>query len=340
MLHVRALLCLAIVSTSNLAAAQIADPWAQNPPPSEPAAPSTPAPSEPATPPTPSHTSQLIDPWQKPMPATLAMRRQGDWIAHPAPVMRPRVLREPRLSLPASVEESAPPRRYPFEVVDRPLVLPPGVTELGVSYQRRTFVNTTPDQYGYVMPGRTSSSTPDFDLAHAFSRAELGIGIGQLVYGWVSLDTQGVPERMQFSASGAVPQPDGRYGYVQRLSATHKLWVEPRRAALVASGMVQAEEFRTYGENRSLVTGELIAAGVSLALRVQPAQKFALSFGGSTLTPLATSLPFELHSVFSGSAGALIAFDTWDITVDGALANLSADVVTFVSFGFRKRWGL
>jgi hypothetical protein len=360
---VRAFICLAIVLTSSLGSAQIADPWAQNPAPSaEPAPPSeqtpsserptnaAPAPTNDSAAPTASSPPNasptraprkptIVDPWEKPVPAHLGMRRPGDWIAHPAPVMRPKPLADAVFALPPQAE-TLPPRRYPFEIADRPLVLPPGVTELDVSFERRTFVNTKPDKYGYVMPGRTSSSTPDVAISHAFSRAELGLGVGQLGYAWIGFDTRAVPERVSFSLAFSSPHSDGSYAAAQTFAVSHKLWREPGHAALIGMAAIETEEVGVIDPNGALVTGEVLAAGSGLTLRAQATQKFALWFSGTAVLPVVSSFPVELDAVLSGSTGLVIAFDSWDIFATGGLGNVTQNVVTYLSLGFRKRWGL
>ncbi|HEY5950189.1 MAG TPA: hypothetical protein VIV40_32055 [Kofleriaceae bacterium] len=244
---------------------------------------------------------------------------------------------------PAPIVPDQPPgppaRRYPFEVVDRPLVLPPGVTELAMSYQRHTFVDHSAQSFNQAMTTRVSRGTPDFSIAHAFSRAEVGLGIGQLGYAWVSLDTQGAPSRVTVSGAFSAPQADARYYARQSLSVTHKLWVEPGQAALLGGANVEVEEVRVFDERDVLVEDVVLGTSVNAALQAQVARRFALVFGGAVYVPLAQSA-LDVQPQLAAGGGLSIAFESWDLSASGSLANVTHDVVTALSIGIRKRFGL
>jgi hypothetical protein len=361
LVHTRWFLVVAIVCSPVIAAAQVVDPWAE----AAPASASTPAPTaEPASATEheeasePAPAMQVVDPWAQPprprrpppyklwpghdradAPRTLIMRSV---LPGPATTFGgPLDNKDPALDAMGPVEPSGPPpRRYPFELVDRPLVLPPGVTELGVAYERRSFVATTPREYGSVMTERATVSTPDLSLAHAFSRAEIGIGIGQRVYGWVAVDRQSFPKLVQLSAGFSAPQSDGRYAHTQSLTAEHKLWVEESRAALIGIANLSVAEVSGYNPTGLRVSGAMLVTAGDLILRVQVVSRFALSFGAGSALPLAQSAKLDARAVIGGSSSMLIAFHSWDIIASGSVANVTDDMATCLGVGIRKRWGL
>ncbi len=267
------------------------------------------------------------------------MRRPGDWIQHHAPVMRVRVLRE-GAPVVRTQQDEPPPRRYAYELTARPLVLPPGVTELAASYQRRSFVTTTRNEDGAaLMTGRVSRGTPDLSLAHAFSRAELGIGIGQLAYGWVAIDTRGFPERVQFGIAFSAPQPDSSYAHQQSLTARHKLASDTNFALVAAAGLTLFE-VNGYTREDERGSGEFLATSAGLTLEVQLHSRIAMSFGFAASVPLAKSGVVDAETNTGASTGILAAFDTWDLVITGAIARPTEDPATYIAGGFRKRWGL
>jgi hypothetical protein len=316
---VRICLCVAMIAASSVANAQIVDPWADPPPP----------PPPPKEPPTPS-------------PVSLKMRRDSDWIAHPAPKIRPhRVRARERPVLVESAEVPQPPRSYPYEVSARPLVLPPGVTELGLAYTRRsvTLVGVQSyDTYGNVMDTRVSSQTPDIYISHAFARAELGIGVGQLAYAWAAIDTQSVPSRVSITAAFSGPQPDDSYGHTQEISISHKVAAS---ASTALTAGVSADLHEVGGPNAAgRFAGTYLDAAPAIGFDGQVSPGFALSFGAAAVIPLSHSVDVSTHAIMAASARMTIAFDTWDIVVGGSIANPTERAATTFVLGLRKRWGL
>ena len=311
---------LCVVMMSSVAHAQIVDPWAEPAPPPPP----PPAPKEPPT----------------PSPVSLKMRRDGDWIAHPAPKIRPHRIRRETQVLVQS-EDVSPARIYPYEVSARPLVLPPGVTELGLAYMRMSATvlgASSYDPYGNAMDKRVTSQTPDVYISHAYSRVELGIGVGQLAYAWAAVDTQGFPGRVSVSAAFSGPQPDNSYGHGQGISFTHKL-VSNENTGLTAGLSADLHEVAgTDGSSR--YEGLYVNAVPAISFDGQVSPSFALSFGTGALLPVAHSAAVSVEAIMVANARMTIAFDTWDIVAGGSIANPTERAVTLFILGIRKRWGL
>jgi hypothetical protein len=366
--RMRTLLALSLVLIPASAVAQPVNPWPgdpltepppNEPPPNEPPPgeppPNEPPPSEPppasASPPRHEPPPPKLPP---PKPEAVLLMRQVAPVKHltstptsldmrasaPAPVVYTDPP-TPATDMSESAEPSEPEgRRYPLELAERPLVLPAGVTELSIQLERYSFIERTPKSYGGVMEERQSTVVPDLSLTHAFPRIEVGVGIGVRAYGGIGIDTRSVPERVTLSAAFSTEGSDGRYAHSQFVGVVHKLWVEPQRAALVGSATMEIGEVRTYDETGDIVEGQLVAANTGLTLRVQAATRCALAFGLGFGVPVIATDALDAHSVVSGSASMLIAFDSWDLSFGGAFGDVTHDVVATLWAGIAKRWGL
>jgi hypothetical protein len=85
------------------------------------------------------------------------------------------------------------------------------------------------------------------------------------------------------------------------------------------------------------INGELVTASGGVTLVLQAADRFALTFGGGASVPVIEFEELGVPTVWSGSAGILLAADSWDVVLRGAFATSSA---TLVELGLKKRWGL
>jgi hypothetical protein len=219
--------------------------------------------------------------------------------------------------------------------VDRPLVLPAGVTELGVSYRYRSYVDTDTGS-------RTGSGTPDVYLEHSFGRVTAGLGAGQLGYGWFAIDTRAFPQRVGFSVGFSAPQADDRYFHRQAIAVSHKL-IDPERLALLLGGGLELSEQgypKDYGE---FVEGQVLALGGWLALEFQLSTRVALNLGGSLGSldaPVIQSAELDARAALSAAMLWVIALDTWDLRLSGGLGNVTNNTIRSAMVGIQKRWGL
>jgi hypothetical protein len=330
MARVRMFACVAIITTSHVAHAQLVDPFSDTPttPPATTdagVAPQDAPPAQPAKPPKP-----------PPPPMTLKMRRPGDWIEHHAPILRPRVLRDPP---PIIYQAEEPTRRYPYELSARPLVLPPGVTEVGLAYQRFSATVTQPDSVGRVMTERAAVNYPDLYVSHAFSRAELGIGIGAAFYGWIAVDTKGRPQRVLVGLAFSAPQPDGRYFHSQGLTLSHKLFGGPE-TALVCHLSAYSHELDSYNDVGARVEGAYLVSRAAVTFQAQVSERFGVEFGGGVTVPVAQDADLHVGTTVSGSALMLLAAESWDFVLGFAIENPTEVFERSLTVGVRKRFGL
>lgn len=221
----------------------------------------------------------------------------------------------------------------PLALTDRPLVTPPGVTELEgwVAY------------YSYVDPKtmeRTGTGTPGLEIEHAFGPVEVGLGIAQLIYGWLAVDTHIIPQRIAIQVAFSAFEPDARYSRNQILSVGHKVIVTPRKFAIVAFAELGALQFGRVTAGNQLEESQAILASAGLALEAQIDERIALSFAIGANGPLAQSANADQYAAFAAAVGLVMALDTWELFLSGGVSKLPRPPTVGGRFGIKKRWGL
>jgi hypothetical protein len=240
---------------------------------------------------------------------------------------------------PPSAESPKSKEPYPIELVDRPLVLPGGATELDVWWQIQTSLQRTTDANGIEMRERSSQQTPALSVGHVFGPIKVSIDLAIGAQIRFEMLVPGQPIRLWLSASTLVPQPDHRYHIDQVANVTYKRAVIPHRLALLAEATVVLAEARLHDEAGINVEGVYVYSGAGASAEVQLAQRWCLSagiFGGGHLYK---SVPFDLHAQPGASFGIRFLLRRWDFYVNGA-SSLAFHPSATIHIGFEKRWGI
>ena len=92
--------------------------------------------------------------------------------------------------------------------------------------------------------------------------------------------------------------------------------------------------------NGTVVEGVYLDALPRVAFQGQVTPRFAVSFSGGAIVPLAHAAEIGVQAKATASAGMLIAFETWDFVAGGSVVNPTQSAATTLLLGIRKRWGL
>jgi hypothetical protein len=260
--------------------------------------------------------------------------------AAPPPSPSPRAT-VPSPAVPAP--SAAPPRteRYPIELVDRPLVMPSGVTRFDPSMQFRTHVQETVDASGdstYKRTGFFENRTPDLSLSHVFGPVQVGVGVGIFFNAYATMLVSSLPLSVGLNASFGVVQLDSSYFHSQTIGATYKHLAVPHRLAIVGKLSASLEEVRAIYSGVA-VEGLNTDGTASISGIVQLARHWSVYVGARTTAPIYKTADFNVSVNAGASAGVQLTFRKWDFFIDTAMG-LDRHPSTFLNIGFSKRWGL
>jgi hypothetical protein len=235
------------------------------------------------------------------------------------------------------------PDPFPAALPDRPLVLPCGATELEISEELRTYVQTTTDMMGNVTRERSGffdDRTPDLRVSHSFRNVEVLAFIGLRAGIEIAVDTFGIPRVVKVGAAFSNVQRDGRYNHSQYANIQQKLLVVPGRLSIVSGATVSMTEALGYVDAEQ-VEGGIVSASLGASAYAQLAGPFAASVGAGVGAPLWQSEGFRGHADLSVDAYLHLAWRRWDVYAGGNLFDVTRPgPSTFLSAGFKKRWGL
>src|SRR5438552_1489933 len=122
---------------------------------------------------------------------------------------------------------------YPPSVVDRPLVLLPGMTKLVFDEQ---LTSTTTQTFG--------NRTPDLEVEHAFGPVEILADIGRYAELHVSLATHTMPEAVEIFGLIGAPQKDNSLHVAQGALVGQRFHVIPGTLATVGAIGITVSENR------------------------------------------------------------------------------------------------
>lgn len=219
---------------------------------------------------------------------------------------------------------------YPVELVDRPVVLPDGATELDVGWDFRTYV-----QNG-MRTGFTDNADPDISVSHAIGPVWGGIGVAHDGYAWVDVDLGG--PALAFGATFSAPQQDDSYSYSQHAGVIYKRAVVPDTLAAYGSATAYLAELRGPPMSPS---GHVISIDPRAGLELQVDPHWAVTVASELYVPVQYSSGFTERVSLATTAQVLFAIDRWDFYINGSLYDITrSGPSTFVSLGFTKRWGI
>lgn len=246
-------------------------------------------------------------------------------------------------------EPDAPPpstavhESYPTALPDRPLVLPCGATELEISEELYTYVQSMTDMNGNMTRERIGFADDynlDIRASHAFRNVEVMAFLDQRAGATVSIDTFTIPSTISVGAAFTGPQKDDRYNHSQFAAASHKLVLVPGRFSISGGARVSVTETRGIVDMMD-VEGGIVRAGAGATGYVQLGWRFAAQGGASFSAPLWQTDGFEAKATLEVSAFLLVALRRWDFYVGGALGDITrSEPSTYFTFGFKKRWGV
>ena len=218
---------------------------------------------------------------------------------------------------------------YPDQVVDRPVVLDPGISETGASESLSSTATSTlrTDQFASY-------------IAHAFGPVELDASIGKYFSVEAAVATGAIPAAIYIEATTGATQSNGHLYEAQTAGVEHKLVLAPHLAALTFDLEGTIAENRNPDETGDLHWSHVVIVGASVGGEVQLAPFLAVSATVSASTP-AYQQGGSLSSTLSGVIGAIATItNRWDFYASFGMSDVTASRLLFVSSGFAFRWGL
>jgi hypothetical protein len=217
---------------------------------------------------------------------------------------------------------------YPTTVVDRPLVLLPGMTELDIDAQ---FSSTTMQTFG--------NGTPDLEVLHAFGPVEIAADLGEYAALHVSFATHTFPETVEIYGLTGVPQHDGSLHVAQGALVGQRFHLVPGRLAAVGVVGLTVSENHLPDTSGMLLWSQVLAGFANARIEVQLADQVALTAGLSVDLPLARSGGPNFGSSLAAGGGLIVTLGPWDIYANAGVDDLTYLRLPYLTAGFSKRWG-
>jgi hypothetical protein len=216
---------------------------------------------------------------------------------------------------------------YPDELVDRPLLLLPGMTEIGAGYALHSH-----DQLRFL------DYAPDLSVAHSFGPLQIDAQIGGDAALAIEIPLGRFPDALVVGASTSPRAADETMFVSQFVEAEHKFHIAPQSIAFVVSlGAAYSEEHIRVPGLRWVG----IAGGVASAeIEIQLASVVAFYGGGSIGIPIAASNGQQFEATFGVRGGvSLTLAHSWDLFASAALGADQARTSYSLGGGVEKRFG-
>ena len=218
---------------------------------------------------------------------------------------------------------------YPEALVDRPLTLLPGMTEVSASYD---MASTTDDSFNH--------RTPDIGARHAFETFEVRANLGTLGSLSAAIPTGGFPAVVVIGGESGAPQPDHTMHLGQFVDVEHKIHVAPGSFAIFLAAGASYNENRLHDPFAVLTWTHVLVASADGELELQLLPTLALDVGLSFQWAAESSQDLTRTTVFDANASLMATVGhSWDLYFDGGLGDVGTSNLPFLSFGFAKRWG-
>lgn len=218
---------------------------------------------------------------------------------------------------------------YPEALVDRPITLLPGMTEVSAAYE---LSSTTEKALGH--------RTPDLAASHSFGSFELAADLGQDASLSAVIPTGGIPAAVVIGANSGAPQPDNSLHLGQFVEVEHKVHVAPARCALFFAAGASYNENRLVDNSAELVWTHVVVASGDAELELQLLPTLALDVGVSVQWAVESSQQLDRTWYFGAGATLMATIGhSWDLYASGGVSDLETNRLPFLAFGFAKRWG-
>jgi hypothetical protein len=201
---------------------------------------------------------------------------------------------------------------YPDQVVDRPLVLPSGVTEVGASEAVQSSTTSTFDGHQF-----------DLFASHGFGPVEVDAVLAFDASLTFNVALPGIPAEVYVGAETGAPQNNGHLFESQSIGAAYKLVVAPELFAATFSAGASVAESRDRDLIGVLRWSNAVFVGPSASGTVQLAPFLALR------AAVSFDVPVETHDTTArselGIDAELIATisNRWDFFATAGLSDLT-----------------
>jgi hypothetical protein len=216
---------------------------------------------------------------------------------------------------------------YPDELVDRPLVLLSGMTQIEIADAL----------YDRDVP-RLVADTPDVGVEHSFGPIAIDASFGPGASLAILIPTGRFPDAVVIGASTSAVAPDKTVFVSEYLNAEHKFVAVPHGLAFVvgAGGLYDEERIHAPGLQWVRVAG----AGVSAQVEIQLASSVAFYGGAGISFPLSASTHLDFQPGFDARTGvSLTIANTWELYGAGTLSGAAGTVTLGLAGGVEKRFG-
>ena len=215
---------------------------------------------------------------------------------------------------------------YPDALVDRPLLLLPGMTSIDAGYALRSH-----DQLRFL------DYTPDLDVAHAIGPVEIHASVGGTASLGVAVPA-GFLDAIVIGAETTPRSADDTMYVSQFIEAEHKLHVVPQSLAFIVGlgAGLDEEHIRAPG----LKWVRVVDASAYAQIEIQLASILALYSDASIGIPVAASDGLQFKNTFGVRAGlSLTLAHSWDLFTTAALAATNDNSSYSLGAGVEKRFG-
>lgn len=218
---------------------------------------------------------------------------------------------------------------YPEALVDRPITLLAGMTEVGGAYE---LSSTTLKTLGH--------QTPDLSVSHSFGSFELAADLGEYASLAAVIPTGNFPAAIVIGANSGAPQKDNSLHLGQFVNLEHKVYAAPGACALFFVASASYNENRVVDNTLQLVWTHVLVASADAELELQLLPTLAFDVGISAGWAVESSQQLDRVLLFDAGATLMATVGhSWDIYANGGLSDLETYRLPFLSFGFAKRWG-
>ena len=238
--------------------------------------------------------------------------------------------------------QPAPAPEYPETVVDRPLVMLPGMTAFDAAEELSSYVTTTVDAMGNMTSTRHLGHALELSMTHAVGAVQLSFdAIGIYLTGSAQVAI-GDRSRVSVSFAWADPQATVHYYYGEHASYGYRYPLVEHRVALWAAANVYAAEEALTPTMAPASSGSILSASVGGAVEVQLTSRLAVdvTVGPELLLGKSAALMLDVPSTsLGGHIQVTQTFHHWDFYVWIADGDLTRGRRPYGAIGFEHRWG-
>jgi hypothetical protein len=227
---------------------------------------------------------------------------------------------------------------YPTNGVERPIVLPAGITEASISINLSEVTTTTGDE----MTETSIGSELDIGVAHSLGPVEV---FGRLLgnSNGPRLSTTGLLKLGRGAVVATIATQVARrtpgYQHSQSLGYAWKMPLVRQRFAVVTNGGGTLTEFAFRHADGSPVEGVAFDVSAGVFGQVQLMPQLALRLGPNVSVPLAQPAELDRKTSLLVLSELVFSLRRWDFFAQFLIANVTRSRDPFGSFGFVHRWG-